>query len=422
MRSWSGRGPVPSLAVVGLVLAGGCHSGRLAGSGGPTASAPDSRIAQSAVLSHGASPSRSAPVSSTAAASSTPACGAASSHAAGIDNGPLLRGVQFVSATTGWAVGTDRIVATADGERWAIQYRTQAPGFNSVDFIDAKHGWALGPGVVVATDDGGRHWRQLSEPCPVLRSVHFISSSRGFAVAGENQSALGGVLLDTIDGGRTWRNMRAPVDVQSVCFDGGGRGWLGAHGHIFGTVDAGRSWQLAVAGYGWNPQEPPQVNLQCAGGGAAWAVSAGPGGAGSQQPHVGLHTSGTTWSPIFAEQYFPYDGTLTMLASAPGSYAGPFSAVSGTTAVFIDSCASCEAGSNSPVAVTADSGAHLLSRGDVWAMTWPQGASFVSASRGWVVGDHVDYRADGNSTSTSEILHTDDEGRSWTLQYSLPSR
>src|SRR5215831_7450726 len=133
-----------------------------------------------------------------------------------------LSGVQFVSASHGWAVGLNRIVSTTDGGRhWNVQDRGRL-GLVSVDFTDDWHGWAVGARRVLATSDGGQHWRVLPEPCPAVRAVHFLSPSVGFAVAGGTQVGPfggllvpehGGVVLATGNGGRTWRPVAAPASV-----------------------------------------------------------------------------------------------------------------------------------------------------------------------------------------------------------------
>jgi hypothetical protein len=63
----------------------------------------------------------------------------------------------------------------------------------------------------------------------------------------------------------------------------------------------------------------------------------------SQQPHVGYHAGPAGAVPIFAEQYFPHRG-VHVFAPSPGSYAGPFSAISPSAAAFIDWCPACGLG------------------------------------------------------------------------------
>jgi photosystem II stability/assembly factor-like uncharacterized protein len=330
---------------------------------------------------------------------------------------PGLNAAQFVSPTKGWVVGTEGILATTDGVHWSLQDRAATPGFDGVDFIDSEHGWAVGPNTLVRTTDGGAHWQQLTEPCPQLASVHFVSATTGFAVADGAPSGANSELMTTSDAGTTWQRLPSPSGLQSVCIDSSGRGWLGANGDIYGTTDRGAHWALAFEqptdGNGTNPYV---VDLQCAGQGAAWAEMLG-GGAMSKQAHLGLHTDGVTWSAIFAEQFFPHPG-VNVDVDAPGSYFGAFSAVSPTSAVFVDNCVAC--GYGQPwMQTTTDGGAHISKRGVVANLTAATGATFVTVNDGWVIGtDQTPDQGNQAGPTLLRIEHTTDAGRTWTTQYS----
>ncbi|HEY5051543.1 MAG TPA: hypothetical protein VII50_11625, partial [Acidothermaceae bacterium] len=243
------------------------------------------------------------------------------------------------------------------------------------------------------------------------------SATTGFAVADSAPNGANGELMTTSDAGTTWHWLPSPSGLQTVCIDSSGRGWLGANGDIYGTTDRGAHWTRAFEqptdGNGINPY---MVDLQCAGQGAAWAEMLG-GGAMSKQAHLGLHTGGLTWSAIFAEQFFPHPG-VNVDADAPSSYFGAFSAVSPTTAVFVDNCVAC--GYGQPwIETTSDGGAHLSKRDVVTNLTDATAASFVTVTDGWVIG--IDQTADqgGNAGSTFlRIEHTADGGRTWATQYS----
>jgi hypothetical protein len=372
----------------------------------PTTSAPSSSGALSspATMQVGGSASNGPP----------PACAIPSPDGGW---GSWLRAVQFVSPTKGWVVGTDGILATTDGLHWSVQYHTTSAGFDGVDFVDSEHGWAVGPNRLVRTTDGGAHWSELIEPCPQLTSVHFVNATTGFGVADSSPLGVNGELVTTSDAGATWQRLASPSGLQSVCIDSSGHGWLGANGDIYGTTDHGARWTLSFdQPTDGNGLEPYDVEVQCAGHGAAWAEMLG-GGAMSKQAHLGLHTDGVTWSAIFAEQFFPHPG-VNVDVDAPGSYFGAFSAVSPTTAVFIDNCVSC--GYGTPwMETTTDGGAHLSKTVVVTDLTNATGASFVTVNDGWVIGDDQ-YPDQGNSAGPTllRIEHTTDGGRTWTTQYS----
>src|SRR5258708_7742234 len=144
-----------------------------------------------------------------------------------------------------------------------------------------------------------------------------------------------------------------PPGVASACFGGPRRGWLGADGNIYGTVNGGRSWTLAVHGP-IQPGGPPgyhaRAEVECAGSGAGWAELNGPGAALSHMPQIGYHTYGRTWQPIFAERYTASPALRARVpAPSPGVYPGPFSAISPDQAVFIGWFPPCSAPASPPL-------------------------------------------------------------------------
>jgi photosystem II stability/assembly factor-like uncharacterized protein len=413
-----------------LAFAVGCGSSRPQASGAsPSASRSDSH-----------SPER-APSPTPSASCGTPAAseGAAATQAgdSGRSAQETLNAVQFVGSAEGWVVGSDRILHTTDGgQHWVTQYLTsRKAGLATVDFTDASHGWVVGATTILATSDGGAHWHALPEPCKPVRAVHFFSASDGIAVAGGGAPYLGvpsggGVLLRTTDGGAHWRQLPSPKAVQSVCFTGSQHGWLGAGGNIYGTANGGQTWTLAVRGphvAGGSPRySAATTEVECAGPSAAWAELIGPGVGMSHQQQVGYHTSGGTWQPIFAEQYFPHPG-VHINAEAPGVYSGPFSAISPAQAVFIGFCGPCsspqmhQSQGTAPLVIATEGGAVLLRRGNVGGLEQANGAAFVSADVGWVVGTQTRHPRGGPSggITVSRIVHTADGGRTWQVQYVL---
>jgi hypothetical protein len=136
----------------------------------------------------------------------------------------------------------------------------------------------------------------------------------------------------------------------------------------------------------------------------------------SQEPHIGYHADAAGATAIFAEQYFPGPNPP---GRAPGSYAGPFSALSPSAAVFIDYCPACGPGT-APWDVAAGSGATLAVKGNVGKITDPQAASFLSAQAGWVAGTASEFTDPGKSREQQRIVATTDGGRTWQLEYASP--
>jgi hypothetical protein len=383
-------------AVAAAVLLAGCGSAAHSPAGPVTAGTP------------AATPANPVPPTGTGASrdcATSPASSPGSS---------TLTGIQFVSPSRGWAVGGSRILATSNGgASWTVQDRGQLD-LLSLDFISGQAGWAVGASKLLFTDDGGRHWRALPEPCPVIRTVHFVSARVGFAIAGGSASGwtsgIGAVVLTTVNGGQSWQRLAAPANPQGVCFSGTRSGWLGAGGMLYSSSDGGHTWTLQSKGAGRVGGGAGVMSVQCADG-AAWALEVGPGAAMSQEPHVGFHAEPGQVVPIFAEQYFPHPGVHVQTES-PGSYAGPMSAVSATTAVFVDWCPACGWGT-APWAVATSSGAVLTRKGSVGVITEPAAASFITPSLGWVVGVVQSGRG-----TTQRIVSTDNGGASWHVQYS----
>lgn len=419
------------LAIASLsVVVAGCGTSTLQGAGGQTSASATTSVSPAAPAPAAVSGSvaPSAPAQPGRAAAGT-GCGRAG--AAPVQAGTLT-GLEFVSATQGWAVGQDTILATSDGgAHWTAQL-SGALNLTAVDFISARDGWATGTTSLLATTDGGAHWAALPEPCQTIRSVHFISPSTGFAVAGGRNPGgtgplmptLGGVVLTTGDGGHTWHAMTAPANAQTVCFSDARHGWLGADGLLYRTADGGARWTALTSMAGPTGQagtnDPADMSVECASGGTAWALRIGPGGAMNQEPHVGYYADASGATPIFAEQYFQAANGKPV-ADSPGSQAGPFSAIDSSAAAFIDWCSACGVGT-APWDIATGSGAALAKEGNVGSITQPQAASFQSAAAGWVAGSYlvVPDTASGTSKTQERIVGTTDGGRTWHVEWSGP--
>jgi hypothetical protein len=144
----------------------------------------------------------------------------------------------------------------------------------------------------------------------------------------------------------------------------------------------------------------------------------------SQEPHVGLHSYGSTWTVIFAEQYFPHPG-IKVKRQSPGSCPSAFSAINARSAAFLDSCPACEPDPSAPIAIAiaiaTNGGSRLLKTHNLTGITGPVAASFTSTSQGWVIGALDHYVPTGVTAFTYRVVHTTDGGRSWYTQYAMPA-
>lgn len=170
-----------------------------------------------------------------------------------------LRGVCFVDARFGWAVGgLGTILHTGDGgATWEEQASGTGYALERVRFVNRNHGWATGGwvrdkgvavsggmGIILATSDGGRSWRTVWEGRgPWLHDIFFVDECAGWA-CGEN-----GTVLKTVDGGTTWTHLAATGTMESlngICFADREHGWaVGGREAILVTRDGGTTWARA---------------------------------------------------------------------------------------------------------------------------------------------------------------------------------
>jgi photosystem II stability/assembly factor-like uncharacterized protein len=320
--------------------------------------------------------------------------------------GHELVSVEFSDRATGWATGGGQVLRTTDaGAHWSVAYRSAAADLFQIDAFNNRYAWAVGATDVLRTTNGGQTWQELPLRCPEIASVDFFSPRSGVAMAGKT-------LLHTSDGGQTWDVQSSPHDLQSVCMGDADHGWAGAHGQIYRTVDGGSRWRLADAGPHWDKvtRNNTEAFVECAGPDAGWAELDVLEAAMNQSQHVGYHLSATGSKPIFAESYFSA-GDLRGLPSSPGAEPATFSAISPTAAAYVDFCGPCGNGS-SLVGVVTDND-RLAHSYKVRHIAGAQGAAFLTATSGWVVGStsvvarHPSWR----------IEHTTDGGKTWTTQY-----
>jgi hypothetical protein len=286
------------------------------------------------------------------------------------------------------------------------------PALDAVQFADPSHGWVAGAGRILATADAGRTWTRQYSGTAVLDQVDFTDDQHGWA-------AVGGSLLRTTDGGVTWTDVASgPANPQSACFASTADGYVGTPGRVWRTTDGGQRWTLALTepGPSSGPQAGPETEdtpeIECAGPSALWVLFLGHDAAMSHSPYLAYATQdGQHWHGLFEERYT--EAALRpglKLPAGPGSYPGPFSAIGSGLAAFVGYTPPMGYGA-APVMLAAANGRVLTSEGSVAAINQPFGASFLSRSQGWVVGENL-------QTDAFDIEATTNAGRTWTTQYS----
>ncbi|TWT78255.1 Ycf48-like protein precursor [Posidoniimonas polymericola] len=230
-----------------------------------------------------------------------PACARTAAVVDPADADAALRGVFFLDAQRGWAVGDHGVIlGTEDGGRsWGRQATPVECPLSGVVFVDRRYGWAVGGvttpfthtshGVLLHTDNGGYTWNVLPDPLlPRLRGVRFFSRTHGVAY-GESSHASPSGVFETRDGGRHWealhseqagdwlaaalpasgaglligssgepakingavvepRTPRHAGNLRAATLDADGRGWAaGDHSLLLKTENAGESWEAVAA-------------------------------------------------------------------------------------------------------------------------------------------------------------------------------
>jgi photosystem II stability/assembly factor-like uncharacterized protein len=332
---------------------------------------------------------------------------------------PSLGAIQMVGPRLGWAVGSHAIFTTADGAHWTKQYASTEE-FVGVDFISATTGWAVATRSLLGTTDGGRSWRPLGEPTMPIRSVHFISATSGWGIAGGTDPQQihgwliprdGASLIVTNDGGATWRSLGGPSNPQTVCFSGPGQGWVGAPDgvYILRMTDVGSTWSLALPRPDQQQGVPQETLIECAAPHALWALFVGGQSGMSHSPYIAYATvDGSSWKAVLKEAMSEQQ-VLPGVPAGPDTYPPSFSVVDPMDAVFVGDG---PATNVAQCVIASNGGATLRRTGRIDNAPETFAAAFVSLTAGWVLtrnagGDYV-------------IAATADGGYHWSQQLAVP--
>jgi photosystem II stability/assembly factor-like uncharacterized protein len=158
-----------------------------------------------------------------------------------------LASVNFVSATTGVAVGTGGTIikTTNGGTTWVTKTSLTANALTSVRFISATNVIAVGQfGIILMSTNAGDTWTNQTTGTN-LTSVHFPSATVGYAVGAT------GTVLKTTNGGVNWAALTSgtTVNLSSVYFTSATEGYIaGTGGNIRKTTNGGTNWTLLTSG------------------------------------------------------------------------------------------------------------------------------------------------------------------------------
>jgi Photosynthesis system II assembly factor YCF48 len=330
---------------------------------------------------------------------------------------PALASIQMVGAHLGWAVGSHAIYTTGDGTHWAKQY-SSTEDFVGVDFISSTTGWAVGGRTLLGTTDGGRTWHQLGEARQLIRSVHFVNTNQGWGISGGDPLIMHGVLIPgaggtvvvSDDGGRSWRDLSSPGDPQSLCFSDQGHGWLATQsGTVYRSADGGNTWSQVLQMARSEQGLTGWARVECAAPSALWVQWAPGGAAAGHSPYVVYATTnGQTWRTVMAEPG-TIGNSMPGVPAGPGSYPGSFSVVHASDAVFVGDTPPANAAS---CMIATNGGASLKATGQISGAWQTYDAAFVSTAVGWVLTV--------NLSGQAIIVATTDGGYHWSTQLVAP--
>ena len=285
--------------------------------------------------------------------------------------------------------------------QWRVVPINTGDGLKSIEFM-GKFGWITEEFAFhssrdqdttgfLTTIDGGKTWvRNTTAPSKHLSKVEFVNSQVGWATARYDDG-----LFHTVDGGETWTTIGGELSLstsfqsQEIDFVDEKNGWFLASGEVYRTQDGGQNW-VGKRAPPYNYFHEDKIKFYDATSG--WIIGA---------PSLFFNTTdgGETWTQRGVNEGFMITKALDLIAQNEVILA---------TEKHDSYCP--ESGYSINIYHSADAGVtmadsykfcspYLLTMNDV---------DFVDSQHGWLaVG--------------SQIISTDDGGKTWTKEYQLAS-
>lgn len=318
--------------------------------------------------------------------------------------------VVFVTDLIGWTESQPvngspaAIISTSDGgARWTRQY-SGTISVRGFDFVSDSTGWAVGSNGLLTTTNGGQSWTPVGEPPSMLGEVAFSSPTHGLGVSDDNS------LWVTSDAGTTWGKVVLPQPAESACAStGGSLDWAVGISTAYVSSDGGVAWKPAFT---IPPGAPAltsgQNTVLCVGSTVLVSYDLGGGASSFHSLVVRSLDGGLNWVSAVGGV-----GSMGALHPDITDVPGPIALVKPETAYF----SGVSAEGSLQLGKTIDGGTSLTESrvspadftGDVASVL---GISFADPNHGWLMVA---------TPSGTALLATSDGGNSWAEISQLPS-
>lgn len=146
----------------------------------------------------------------------------------------LLNDIDFPTATTGYAVGSNgRILKSTDsGQTWSALTSGTTRELRAVHFMNATTGIAAGDGIILKTTNGGNTWTTSNFPGQAFNDIHFINPAEGAVIGG-------GGILKTVNGGDFWAAVPGSIEGNTLYLVGADTIFVGGSG-ISQSINGGQ--------------------------------------------------------------------------------------------------------------------------------------------------------------------------------------
>lgn len=330
----------------------------------------------------------------------------------------FFQDVYFTDADNGWVVGTGAtIMSTTDGGlTWNVHDHDRAITLTAIVFTDQNNGWAGGfGGTFLQTDDGGENWTPVWNPADVnftgmISGIFFADSDHGW-VYGQS-----GKIFQTVDGGENWTDISLGSEefIHHMVFPDSQKGWAAADTRILHTNDGGETWSSFQA-------ENQVRSMAFANNETGYAIGLGglilkttDGGANwvSQTKAVNIDVRYITFFDELNGMTVSNQGQIMRTVDGGANWIDQETFKPDYAAVlngfkFFDAStgwASGFSGVIGKIIKTEDGGVTWIDKTDGSPNSF-RDLHFTDESTGWVAGQEF------------SILHTSDDGNTWTLQY-----